>query len=119
MDTTSSSAGREPLDDSLVALRNNVYGKVESAPRPATLGRNFAESGWKVRKSSITDYEIECGWAAIEFACDGEVAVISFAGVVEPNRVPELIAVLSGMGAFSTIELYGSDGRTLLRRYTS
>ena len=86
------------------ALPNNVYGKVETAPLPTVRVQSFAEYGWKARKSSTTDFEVECGWAAIEFACNCETEVGSFTGVIESNRMPELVTALSGMGMSSTIE---------------
>lgn len=109
MDITSGRIEGKSLNDSPAALPNNVYGSVQAAPLPDSLVRLFATAGWRVRKSTWTDYEVGCAWAEIEFGCDERVR--TFSGVIEPDHLPELIETLTNLGVSGTIELHGPDGR--------
>lgn len=62
----------------------------------------YREAGWRVRKCSWTDYEIESDWA--ELILEGESPVLLHGSVSDlPSRAEELLAPLRINGvAFAT-----------------
>jgi hypothetical protein len=94
------------------AIDNNVYGRLPDAPPPRELAEAFVAAGWSARARSWTEYEVEREWVFLEFMAEpGEVL---FAGVVDPARLDDLIAVFTGFGLRYSIELYDADRETLI-----
>jgi hypothetical protein len=85
-------------------LDNNVHGNVHGSPKPADLAQLFAEAGWRVRRSSWTDYEVEHTWVSIEFVEDSGGSVL-FAGVIDPAKAAQLSRIFDDLGLASSVEL--------------
>jgi hypothetical protein len=113
MEITSGGTPGPRLADGWAARDNNVYGLLRGGPPAGRLAELLVAAGWRARKSSWTEYEVEREWVRVELRPEtaGEVG---FAGVVDPSRVDELAAAFAGLGYGYSIELYDDD-RQLVR----
>ena len=104
MEITSGSVSGPRLAEPLWKLDNNVDGQVRGSRDPADIAQLLARAGWRVRRSSWTDYEVEHTWAQIRFfrASDGTT---SFAGVVDPGQPALLSTTFAGLGLDCVVEL--------------
>lgn len=114
--TSGGTTGPE-LDTTFQDRDNNAYGSVLGETTPQSLARMFVNDGWRARKSSWTEFEVEHEWAQLELFPYREDGGLTFAGFVDPVRVDELAALLRRFGLRGSIELYGDD-QTLLRELT-
>jgi hypothetical protein len=63
-------------------------------------------AGWRVRKSSWTEFEVENIYAELELR---PTTPVHFSGIVVPERVDDLLAVFTTLGLEYSVEL--SDWR--------
>jgi hypothetical protein len=110
--TSGGTAG--PRLASVFAVRdNNVYGSLSGDMRPEDLARTFLSGGWRVRKSSWMEFEVQHEWVRIElFQYENR---LMFAGFVDPARVEELAHILQDFGLSYSIELWSEDRTEPLR----
>ncbi|MCX4096811.1 hypothetical protein [Nocardia sp. alder85J] len=99
--TTGYTPGPE-LDPTLAVQDTNVYGRVFDAPGLPQLAQEFARSGWAVRKSSWTEYEVRCAWAELDFFRTGDDTV--FHGVLDPARAADLQTFFAAHGMSCSLE---------------
>lgn len=90
------------LDEAFHGLDNNVHGRVFDISLD-DLALLFARTGWRVRRSSWTDYEVEREWVELELELDSTGCVL-FAGVIDPARVGDLAAAFAEFGLECAIE---------------
>ncbi|NES25974.1 hypothetical protein GCE86_26085 [Micromonospora terminaliae] len=114
MEITSGGTPGPRLADRLAALDNNLYGRLQQAPKAKILAEMFVRAGWRARASSWNEYEVEHDWVCIELVEPSPDECL-FSGVVDPSRVDELGAILAGFGLRYSIELWSADRTSLLR----
>lgn len=97
MEITSGGTEGPRLDSVLASRDTNVYGLVLGDHSPEELARTFARAGWRARKSSRDEYEVEHTWAQLRFFSDGDGAAV-FAGTVEPADLTRLTGTFTSLG---------------------
>jgi hypothetical protein len=102
------------LADEWASLDNNVYGSLPAAPPVESLAQAFVTAGWRARKSSWTEFEVEREWVCIELQQESPDHAL-FGGVVNPARLEELAATLRGLGLRYSIELWNEDRTEIIR----
>ncbi|GIF26227.1 hypothetical protein BJ973_003497 [Actinoplanes tereljensis] len=117
LDITSGGTPGPQIADELLLLDNNVYGSVADAPPLQDIAESFVLKGWRARRSSWTDFEVECEWVRIELqqTSDG----VLFSGIVDPARLDDLGAVLTAFDLRFSMELWSTDRTELLRELRS
>ncbi|MEM9276788.1 MAG: hypothetical protein AAGA80_28195 [Cyanobacteria bacterium P01_F01_bin.143] len=90
---------------------NNMYGVVNDTISKKQIATKFHELGWSVRKSSWTDFEIECQWAELHIEGENEIL---FNGILDETKFEELGDLMVKLGFKYSIELY-DDEQKLLR----
>jgi hypothetical protein len=90
-----------------LSLGNNVGGYLPSALDARQVAAACHAAGWRVRKSSWTEYEVEHTFAELEIFPETPVR---FRGIVNPDRIDELLAAFATLGLLYVIELDGADG---------
>jgi len=113
MEITSGGTAGPRLADQWASLDNNVYGSLPGAPPVERLAQDFAAAGWRARKSSWTDFQVEREWVRIELLQESPGEAI-FSGVVDPARAEELAAALAGFGLRYSLEVWDEDRTELL-----
>ncbi|MFB9336492.1 hypothetical protein [Actinoplanes octamycinicus] len=96
-------------------MDNNVYGFMHNVSDLESLARAFARSRWRVRRSALDEYEVECSWCQVNLFDSGGMP--KFAGVVEPASADKLADTFRSLDVDYEIELYDVDGelvRTIL-----
>lgn len=88
-------------------LGNNVSGSLPSATSTHAVARAFGSSGWRIRKSSWTEYEVEHTFAELQLL---PLEPVTFRGFVDPDRIEMLLDYLTTMGMSYLIELERPDG---------
>jgi hypothetical protein len=105
------------LADTFASRDNNAYATLTGEADPELLARKFLNDGWRARKASLAEFEVEHDWARIElFETDGKLML---AGFVDPDRVETLADILQLHGLGYAIELWSDDGEELLRELVS
>ncbi|MFI9163391.1 hypothetical protein [Kitasatospora aureofaciens] len=94
-------------------LGNNVYGFLPSAVSALDIAQAFYAAGWRVRKSSWTEFEVEHTYAELELFPETPVR---FGGVVVPERIDDLLSAFSALGLSYTVELYDQDDNETIYR---
>lgn len=94
MEITSGGTEGPRLDSELASRDTNVYGLVLGDHSPEELARIFARAGWRARKSSRDEYEVERTWAQLRFFPDGDGAAV-FAGIADLARLTD---TFTGLG---------------------
>ncbi|WP_284741112.1 hypothetical protein [Amycolatopsis sp. RTGN1] len=97
MEITSGGTEGPRLGDELALSDTNVYGLVLGDDGPEELARTFARAGWRARKSSYDEYEVEHTWARLRFFRDRGGADV-FAGTVDPAHLARLAGTFTGLG---------------------
>lgn len=95
---------------------NNVYGALLSARSASAAAEAFYGAGWRVRKSTSTDFEVEHTYAELELAAGDSVR---FSGSVLPWRINDLLYAFGAIRLEYQLELYDQDGdliATAIRR---
>ncbi|MFF3301682.1 hypothetical protein [Streptomyces sp. NPDC002908] len=111
MDFTSGGAGGPRLDAAALAQAeqgNNLWGTLTYPVGARRAAEEFRAAGWSVRRSSWTDFEVECAFAEFELL-PGDSVLIS--GFVDPDRVAVLLTALREMGLAFTVEFEDGDGQ--------
>ncbi|HWG26318.1 hypothetical protein [Actinospica sp.] len=100
-------------------LSDNVRGSLPSADSAQHVAEAFHAAGWRVRKSSWTEFEVENTYAQLELRPSRPV---HFRGVIVPQRIDDLLAVFAALGLTFIVELddwNGSDTATYRSEGTS
>ncbi|MFE2724178.1 hypothetical protein [Kitasatospora sp. NPDC059327] len=94
-------------------LGNNVYGFLPSAVSALDIAQSFFAAGWRVRRSSWTEFEVQHTCAELELFSEKPVR---FGGVVVPERIDDLLSAFTALGLSYTVELYDQDGNETIYR---
>ncbi|MFD5463081.1 hypothetical protein ACFWIQ_09680 [Kitasatospora sp. NPDC127059] len=94
-------------------LGNNVGGFLHSALSAPDVAQAFYAAGWRVRKSSWTEFEVEHAYAELELF---PATPVRFRGVVVPERIDELLSAFTTLGLSYTVELEDQDGGETIYR---
>ncbi|MCX5412861.1 hypothetical protein [Streptomyces sp. NBC_00059] len=111
MDFTSGRTGGPRLDAAALAQvdrGSNVWGSLTAMADAQRAAEMFHSAGWGVRRSSWTEFEVECAFAELELL---PVDPVVFSGFVDPDRIAVLLAALKDMGMPFTVEFEDNDGR--------
>lgn len=74
----------------------------------ATAAEFFHCAGWRVRRSSWTEFEVENACAELEL-CPGEP--VFFRGFVDPDRITDLLDALNRLRLSFSVEFEDREGR--------
>jgi hypothetical protein len=118
MEITSGGTPGPRLADEWGSLDNNVHGALPATPPVSQLARVFVAAGWRARKSSWSDFEVEREWVCIELMQESPGNAI-FSGVIDPTRVDELAAAFRQLGLHYSIELWNEDRTKIIRKHES
>ncbi|MFJ8045953.1 hypothetical protein ACIRBX_36120 [Kitasatospora sp. NPDC096147] len=111
MDFTSGGTDGPRLDaaaEARLALGDNVWGSLPGTGDARTAAELFSRAGWRVRRSSRTEFQVENESAELELL---PLEPVVFSGFVDPDRIADLLAALSGMGLAFSVEFEDPDGR--------
>lgn len=97
MEITSGGTDGPRLGAELSRAANNVYGRVLDDRSLEELARAFVSAGWRARKSSHVEYEVEHTWARLELFRDADGTTV-FSGVVASDRRALLAGTFGGPG---------------------
>jgi hypothetical protein len=94
----------QSLDPRWTDIDNNVCGVAQDCRDAAPVATVFVRAGWSSRSSSWDGYEVETNWAQLllDPLEDREVLLN---GVIDPQRLDDLAALLSRAGLRFTLEL--------------
>lgn len=87
---------------------NNIYGSLTATASAQRAAEVFYSVGWRVRRSSWTEFEVETGFAELELI---PLNPVTFSGFVDPDRIAVLLAALKEMGLPFTVEFEDNDGQ--------
>ncbi|MGW0803646.1 hypothetical protein [Nonomuraea sp. NPDC002799] len=90
----------------LLHLGDNVYGSLPSVSSARQAAEAFHQAGWRVRRSSETEYEVEHTFAELNLS---PLEPVTFAGFVDPGRIDALHAALSALGLPYEVEFEAPD----------
>ena len=98
---------------------SNFYSVLNTALSKAQVATLYSVLGWKIRKCTWVDYEIESDWAALVIEADSPI--LMHGNVTDPlARVDELVAPLRAANIAFTAECYSeSPDRQPLREIKS
>ncbi|MFJ7906754.1 hypothetical protein [Kitasatospora sp. NPDC096204] len=94
-------------------LADNVWGSLFSAVDAQRAAERFHCAGWRVRRSSWTEFEVESAFAELRLL---PLEPVTFSGFVDPDRIDALLAALEAMGLSFGVEFTDADGRDHLHR---
>ncbi|MFF1482602.1 hypothetical protein ACFVYD_34510 [Streptomyces sp. NPDC058301] len=101
------------LDDRWAQSDNNLCGLLPGSRDASRVAERFVRAGWRSRSSSWEGYEIETSWCCFEAdPFDGSATLLN--GVIAPDRLDDLAALLTRFDLRFTLELYDDD-RNLVR----
>ena len=118
MEITSGGTPGPRLADEWASLDNNVYGALPGTPPVSQLAEAFVSAGWRARKSSWSDFEVEREWVRLEVMQESPDNAI-FSGVMDSTRVDDLGAAFSELGLHYSIELWNEDRTEIIRKHES
>ncbi|GAA0618074.1 hypothetical protein [Streptomyces crystallinus] len=105
------------LDDRWAQSENNLSGELPDSPDTQRLAERFVRAGWRSRSSSWEGYELETSWCRIDAnPIDATATLLN--GVINPDRLDDLAALLTQSNLRFTLELY-NDAGNLLREINS
>ncbi|WP_329395058.1 hypothetical protein [Streptomyces melanogenes] len=97
------------LDDRWSESDNNLCGGLPDSRDTSQVAERFVRAGWRSRSSSWEGYELETSWCRVEAdPVDGSATLLN--GVVDPDRLDDLAALLTRFGLRFTLELYDEGG---------
>ncbi|WP_317448095.1 hypothetical protein [Streptomyces collinus] len=111
MDFTSGGTDGPRLDAAAVAqleLGNNVWGSLTGTASAQSAAELFFRAGWRVRRSSWTEFQVENECAELELT---PLEPVVFSGFVDPDRINALLGALRGMGLSFSVEFEDPEGR--------
>jgi hypothetical protein len=114
VDITSGGTPGPRLTGELTTVDNNVYGTLPGSTSAVRLAESFVAAGWRARATSSTDYEIEHEWACVELQQLSDQVI--FSGVVDPDRLEELVTAFADRDPHYSIELWDNDSIVVTRR---
>ena len=86
---------------------SNAYGSLLTVSDALSAARAFHEAGWRVRKSSWTDFQVEHTFAEIELRGEGgDEDSVDFSGCVAPDRIDDLLAAFVAISPSYHLEIY-------------
>ncbi|MFD9482918.1 hypothetical protein ACFWBX_02655 [Streptomyces sp. NPDC059991] len=100
-------------DDRWAESDNNLCGLLPDSRDASRVAERFVRAGWRSRSSSWEGYEIETSWCRLE-ADPVDGAAASLNGVIAPDRLGDLAALLTRFGLRFILELY-DDERDLVQ----
>ncbi|GGP88979.1 hypothetical protein GCM10010278_79280 [Streptomyces melanogenes] len=101
------------LDGRWAQSDNNLCGLLPDSRDASHVAERFVRAGWRSRSSSWEGYEIETSWCRIEAdPTDNSATLLN--GVIDPDRLDDLAALLTQFGLRFHLELY-DDERDLIR----
>jgi hypothetical protein len=107
---------RFAADEYDLGLGNNVGGSLPSVASAERAAHAFHAAGWRVRKSSWTEFEVEHTFAELELF---PATPVRFRGVVVPERIDDLLSALAALGFSYLVELDDEDDELIVHRYES
>ncbi|MFJ9695665.1 hypothetical protein [Kitasatospora sp. NPDC101183] len=116
MDFTSDGTYGPRLDAAALAhldLGNNVWGSLAGTTDAHRVAGSFFGAGWRVRRSSWTEFEVENTFAELEL-CPGDP--VHFSGFVDPDRLMHLLDALNGLRLSYSVEFEDRQGRMHVHR---
>lgn len=97
------------LDARWAGIDNNLCGCLPDGHDASRVAELFVRAGWRSRSSSWDAYEIETTWCRFEAEpIDGSATLLN--GVIAPQRLDDLGALLTRFGLRFDLELYGDAG---------
>ncbi|MER7848096.1 hypothetical protein ABTZ03_29605 [Kitasatospora sp. NPDC096077] len=111
MDFTSGGTAGPRLDTAALArlhLGTNIWGSLPGAAGAQHAAELFHRAGWRVRRSSWTEFEVENAYAELELTPLQPVLVTGF---VDPDRLTDLLAALRATGLSYRLEYEDPEGR--------
>ncbi|MFF4244878.1 hypothetical protein ACFYY2_10440 [Streptomyces sp. NPDC001822] len=116
MDFTSGGTDGPRLDAAALALSDlghNVLGSLTGTADAHGAAELFVRAGWRVRRSSWTEFQVENECAELELIpCDP----VLISGFVDPDRITVLLAALRRMGFTFSVEFEDREGREHIHR---
>lgn len=85
-----------------------MWGTLTSPVCAQRAAEEFSSAGWSVRRSSWTEFEVECAFAEFELIPADSVLI---SGFVDPDRVAVLLTALREMSMAFTVEFEDGDGQ--------
>ncbi|MER7582263.1 hypothetical protein [Kitasatospora sp. NPDC097691] len=116
MDFTSGGTDGPRLDAAAMAqldLGNNVWGSLTGTTSAQSAAELFFRAGWRVRRSSWTEFQVENESAELELM---PLEPVVFSGFVDPDRITDLLASLNGMGVSFNVEFEDLEGQEHIYR---
>jgi hypothetical protein len=83
-------------------LGNNVGGLLISAESAEHVAQALYGAGWRVRRSSWAEFEVENTYAELELYPSSGVR---FRGIVAPERLDDLLSAFAALGLSCRVEL--------------
>ncbi|WHM41068.1 hypothetical protein [Streptomyces sp. BPTC-684] len=97
------------LDDRWAESDNNLCGGLPDSRDASRVAERFVQAGWRSRSSSWEGYELETSWCRVEAdPVDGCGTLLN--GVIAPDRLNDLAALLTRFGLRFALELYDDEG---------
>lgn len=105
------------LDDRWSESGNNLCGLLPDNRDASRVAGHFVRAGWRSRSSSWEGYELETSWCRLEAdPIDDSATLLN--GVIAPDRLDDLVVLLTRFGLSFHLELY-DDGGALIREVKS
>ncbi|MEV5078895.1 hypothetical protein ACIQFZ_33615 [Streptomyces sp. NPDC093064] len=111
MDTSASDRDGQGLAPRRQEINNNVCGILHESPDPAHVAGAFERAGWAIRTASWYFYELETNWCQVEVEQADDTTLLN--GVIDPQRLDDLAALLGRLGLRYMIELYDDSNRLI------
>lgn len=111
VDFTSGGTDGPRLDAAAVAqldVGSNVWGSLTGTASAQNAAELFFRAGWRVRRSSWTEFQVENESADLELT---PLEPVVFSGFVDPDRITDLLGALNGMGLTFSVEFEDREGR--------
>ncbi|MFD9484132.1 hypothetical protein ACFWBX_09025 [Streptomyces sp. NPDC059991] len=97
------------LDDRWAEGDNNLCGGLSDSRDTSRVAERFVRAGWRSRSCSWEGYELEISWCQVEASpVDGSGTLLN--GVIAPDRLDDLAALLTRFGLRFVLELYDDEG---------
>ena len=86
----------------------NFFSSLHTALSKAQIAELYGVLGWRVRKSSWEDYQVECDWAELLIEASSPILMHGFVFDIA-NRADALVAPLRAAPVVFTAECYGPE----------
>ncbi|HVU86994.1 MAG TPA: hypothetical protein VHD36_06720 [Pirellulales bacterium] len=96
----------------------HLYSALHTSLSRADIADLYRSIGWEVHKLTWTDFEIRSPWA--EFVIESESPILMHGPIFcESADIDALLAAPRGLGIQFEAELYASNDKTLVRKWTN